>query len=432
MQYRIAPVYSAALAFMVFSSLLTAPAGAENWPAWRGILANGVSPAAKPPVKWDEKVNVKWKVRVPGRGDASPIVWGNKIFIQTAVPASGKSAPSPSEVHKFMILCLDRQTGKTIWEKVVSEEQPHEGYHQSDGTFASGSCLTDGTNLYAYFGSRGIFCFDMDGNQKWTKDLGDMKVFMGFGEGSSPVLHEDKLIINWDHEGESFITALNKNTGETVWKTARPEKTSWSTPLIVEHKGQHQIITTATGKIRSYNAADGKLIWESGGLTRNVIPSPVYANGVIYCTSGYQGNSMMAIKLDGASGDISNSAQILWKYSRNTPYVPSPILVGDRIYCFASNNAVLTSFDIATGKVMIDAQRLDPMKNVYASPVAADGKIYFVGRDGAAVVIKQSDTLEILGTNKLDDKFDASPALVDGEIILRGLENVYCITEGGK
>lgn len=401
----------------------------ENWPTWRGPTADGVAPTAKPPEKWDEKTNIKWKVKIPGRGSSSPIIWGNKVFIQTAVPSSGSSAPAMTEDHKFLLLCLDRATGKTIWEKTVVEGKPHEGYHNTDGTFASGSAITDGTHIYAYFGSRGLFCYDMDGNLKWTKDLGDMQTFRSFGEGSSPAIQGDKIIITWDHEGDSFITALNKTNGDTIWKTDRPEKTSWATPLIVPHNGGHQIITSATSKIRSYNLEDGKLIWESTGMTRNAIPTPVFANGVVYCTSGYTGNSMMAIKLDGASGDISTSASILWKYAKNTPYVPSPILANGRIYCFSSNNPVLTSFDAQTGKVFIDGVRISGPNNVYASPVAADGKLFIVGRNGTSVVLKQSDTLEILSTNVLSDKIDASPAIVGNEIFLRGLENVYCIAE---
>lgn len=410
--------------------LVSAPAWAqENWPSWRGPTADGIAPAAaKPPLTWSETANIKWKVKIAGRGSASPIVWGNRVFVQTAVPASGTSEPSADEVHKFIIQCLDRQTGKLLWEKTAREEKPHEAYHPSDGTFASNSCVTDGEHVWAYFGSRGVYCYDMDGNLKWNKDLGDMKIKLAFGEGTSPVLHGEHLVILWDQEGDSFITALNKSTGEQIWKTPRAEATTWTTPLIVEHAGQQQVIVSATSKIRSYELKTGKLIWECGGMTRNVIPVPVVSNGIVYCTSGYSGNSVMAIKL-GRTGDLTGTDAVVWKYARNTPYVPSPVLAKDRLYLFAGNTPVLTSFDAMTGKVMIDGKRIEGLNGVYASPVAADGRIYIVGRNGTSAVIKQSDTLEVLATNKLDDKIDASPAIVDRQIFLRGLEHVYCIEE---
>ena len=300
---------------LAFAAAAAAPAPNENWPQWRGPLQNGVAPAANPPATWSETNNVKWKVKIPGSGQATPIIWDNRVFIQTAVPtgkkveaetrrgrpaaaarpeaggeppdgpaARGRSrkgragfggGPKPTEVYQFAVLCLDRQTGKVLWQQVAREEVPHEGYRQGEGSFASASGLTDGQHLYAYFGSRGLYCYDLDGKPLWNQDLGKMRMVMGFGEGSSPTLYHDTLIVNRDNEDGSCIIALDKNTGKTLWKKPREEHTSWSTPLIIERDGKAQAVVTATGKIRSYDPSSGEVLWECAGLTRNVIPCPV-------------------------------------------------------------------------------------------------------------------------------------------------------------
>ena len=302
---------------------------AQNWPQWRGPLCNGVSPTGHPPTEWSEEKNIKWKIKVPGTGSATPVVWGDKVFIETAVstgnkpesqgeakddsPPRGGGSPGrgggrggfgqkPTEVYQWVFLCLDRQTGQELWKKVVREEVPHEGVMPNEGNYAACSPVTDGEHVYAFFGSRGLYCFDMNGNQKWDKDFGKMRIKLTFGEGSSPALYENKLIVNWDHEGDSFIAAFDKRTGDELWRTSRNEKTTWGTPLVVSYQGQTQVIVPSSGKIRSYDLADGKPIWECGGLTANSIPSPVEADGVVYLTTGYQGPVMLAIQL-GHTGD---------------------------------------------------------------------------------------------------------------------------------
>jgi len=213
--------------------------GDENWPAMRGPLATGVSPSATPPLAWSETKNVKWKVKIPGAGAASPVVWGSRVFVQTAIPTKpaaapargGLSLPPPTDPLQFVIQCLDRQTGKLLWQQVATTQAPHEGAHP-DGTYASPTSVTDGQHVWAFFGSRGLYCYDMDGKLQWTQDFGRMKTLMAFGEGCSPALYGDTLLVNWDHEGDSFIVALDKKTGETIWKNPREEKTSWATPLL--------------------------------------------------------------------------------------------------------------------------------------------------------------------------------------------------------
>ena len=457
----------AVLGLTFLASTGAAPAD-QNWPQWRGPLQNGVAPSADPATTWSETTNIRWKVKIPGEGSATPLIWDNLVFIQAAI-ATGKrreesnagandqspnartesggaqspggpgggpggrrggfgGGPKPTEAYQFALLCLDRSTGKVLWQQVAREEVPHEGVRQNEGTFASGSGVTDGKHVWAYFGSRGLYCYDLQGKLEWSQELGRMRIAMGFGEGSSPTLYKDMLIVNWDNEDGSFIIALDKNTGKTLWKQPREEHTSWSTPLVVEPEGKAQIVVAATSKIRSYDPTSGKLNWECGGLTRNVIPSPVADGDMVYCMSGFQGNSLLAIRL-GRSGDLTGTDAIAWTHKKSTPYVPSPLLYNGKLYFFAVNNGVLSCLEAKTGKVLMDAERIDGLQGVYASPLGAAGRVYLAGRNGATVVLKASDKLEVLATNKLDDKFDASPAAVGKDLFLRGREYLYCIAE---
>lgn len=421
----------------------------ENWPQWRGPMANGVSPDGNPATSWSEASNIKWKVKLPGSGSATPIVWDGKVFVEAAVPTGKKSstsakpadsdeAPSgrrggmggekPDEVYQFVVICLDRQTGKTLWQKIAREELPHEGVRPNEGSFAASSPMTDGQHVYAYFGSRGLYCYDMDGNLEWQKDLGKLHIKMGFGEGSSAALSGDKIIVNWDNESGSYIMALDKKNGNQLWREARDEKTSWATPLVVRHEGKAEVVTDASSKIRSYDLDSGKLLWECSGLTANVIPSPVADENTVYAMSGFRGNALLAIKL-GHSGDVTGTDAIAWHREKGTPYVPSPMLYGNRLYYFSNNNGMISCVDTKTGNVLIDTERLEDLKNVYASPVGASGRVYLVGRNGVTIVIKNSDKLEILATNKLDESFDASPAIAGKDFFLRGHEYLYCIAE---
>ncbi|MEW6158577.1 MAG: PQQ-binding-like beta-propeller repeat protein [Verrucomicrobiota bacterium] len=439
----------------------------KNWPAWRGPLANGVAPAANPPSEWSEEKNVKWKVELPGRGSATPAIWGNRVFVLTAIATGKKVAPKPDqaggislppglaqvqppppgqegqgrrgrggrggfgggsppdEEQQFAVLCLDRQTGKTLWQKSAIQTLPHEGHHRDHG-FASSSPITDGERVYAYFGSRGLHCFDMDGNLQWQREFGRMRTANGFGEGCSPALHGNTIVVKWDHEGDDFIEALDKRTGKTLWNVKRDERTSWSTPLVVEHGGKAQVIATASSRILSYDLANGNVIWESDGLTPNVIPSPVTGHGLIYAMSGFRGNMLKAIRPD-KTGDLSGTDAIVWKHDRSTPYVPSPLLYGDLLYFCAGNEATLSCFDAKSGKAHYEANRVEGIFGVYASPLGASGRVYLIGRNGVSVVLKQSPAFEVIATNKLDEKFDASPAAAGNELFLRGQKFLYCL-----
>jgi len=334
----------------------------------------------------------------------------------------------PTEPYQFTLLAIDRGTGKIAWQKMLRQEVPHEGHHRTEGSFASSSPVTDGKHVFAYFGSRGLYCYDLDGKLQWSRDLGHMRVLMSFGEGSSPAVFGNTIVVNWDHEGEDFIVALDTDTGRERWRQSREERTSWATPLVVVHDGKTQVVTAASGKIRSYDLDSGSLIWECAGLTANVIPSPVAGNGMVYCTSGFRGNALKAIRL-GKTGDLTDSDAIAWTYNKATPYVPSPLLYADKLYFFANNNGILSCFDALAGKPFYTEERLQELRGVYASPVGAAGNVYLVGRDGVTIVIQQSDKLEVLATNRPDEKFDASPALAGKDLILRGHQYLYCLTE---
>jgi outer membrane protein assembly factor BamB len=413
-------------------------AALDNWPYWRGPLANGFAPHGDPPVTWDEKTNIKWKVAIPGEGSSTPIVWGDRVFVLTAVDTGRKAAAAdvptpdpafpvktkpPTTYFRFLVLCLDRDTGKVRWQRVAAEKVPHEGHHPSH-TYAASSPVTDGHYLYASFGSFGVYCYDLDGNLQWQRDLGRMHSRLGWGEGSTPALAGDTLIVTWDQESPSCLYALDARTGQTRWRVDRDEKTSWATPLIAPYQGRTQVIISATNKVRSYDLATGDLIWECRGQTVNVIPSPVRYGDRVICVSGYRGSNACAIPLD-SKGDVSD--KVIWSHKRGTPYVPSPLLAGDRLYFTQSNDNLLTCLDARTGKPVIDRERLPGVRNFYASPSGTKDRIYLVGRDGTTLVLRATDKLDVLATNHLDDPIDASPVIVGKQLFLRGHEHLYCI-----
>ncbi len=415
-----------------------AAAEAQNWPHWRGPLANGVSPQADPPIQWDEETNIRWKVAVPGEGSGTPIILGDRIFLLSAIRTDRKLA-EPQEVderaktvpplnyYQFVVICLDRNNGQQLWQQIACEEVPHEGRH-STNSYASGSPMTDGKRIYASFGSRGIFAFDLDGKLVWKRDVGKMRTRYGWGEASTPAIHGNTLLLNWDHEDQSFMLALDAATGETRWKADRDEPSGWSTPLVVEHQGKTQVIVNGTTRVRSYDLDTGKVIWECGGQTVNAIPTPIRHGDLVICMSGYRGAMGVAIGLD-AQGDVTSTAGVRWQIARGTPYVPSPIIYGNQIYFTGSNTAVLTCLDADTGEPVFGPERIPGLTNLYASPAAAAGRIYFVDRNGHTTVLRHGRTLEVLSTNALDEGIDASPILLGKQIFLRGERHLYCIQE---
>ncbi len=421
--------------------LASQPVGFEkNWHHWRGPHATGAAVDANPPTTWSETENIRWKVAIPGTGHAAPIIWEDKIFIQTAIevkakesegddnPFSGFFGGNKEPLYKFDLLAINRSDGSILWQKTLREIQPHEGTH-GDATYASNSPVTDGEYIYAYFGSRGLYCVDMMGNVKWEKDIGTMYKRNTFGEGSSPVLHGNTLVIVQDHEGDSFITALDKRTGDVLWKTDRDERTTWFSPIVVEDNGKAQVVTTGTNRVRSYDLETGKLLWDGDGLTANSIPSPVAAEGFVYLMSGFRGSEFKAVYLAKANGDITDSGAIAWEYDRDTPYVPSPLLYKDAIYFLKENRGILTAFDIKTGEARYGPKRLQGVSGVYASIVGAGDRVYIAGRNGVVNVLQHGPEFSVIAENTLDDSFNASPAIVGSELYLRGGQYLYCIAE---
>jgi outer membrane protein assembly factor BamB len=312
---------------------------------------------------------------------------------------------------------------------VAREEAPHEGTHREFGTYASSSAVTDGQHVIASFESRGIYAYDMNGKLVWQKDLGDKSMRNQFGEGTTPALHGNSLVVVWDHQGESFIAALDKRTGEERWRVKRDEIDSWATPLVVEHGGRAQVVTSGMKQIRGYDLETGALLWYGDGLTMNPIPSPVATGGLVILTAGFRGNDLQAVRLAEAKGNVAGSAAIAWSLDRDTPYVPSPLLYEGVLYLLKGNNGILSAFDAPTGKPHYQLQRLEAVPNVFASPVAAAGRVYISGQEGTTVVLKHGPAIEVLATNKLDEGFNASAALVDHELYLRGPRHLYCIAE---
>lgn len=412
---------------------------ARQWPSWRGPLGTGVAPHADPPIEWSEESNIRWKRPLPGVGHSTPVVWDDRIFLTTAVPVGESSAavapPSigahdnvaPSRTLEFVVLALSRADGSVLWRRTVRRERPHESTH-STGSWASSSAVTDGEHLLVSFGSRGVYGLDLDGDLLWERDLGDMRIKHGHGEASSPALHGDTLVLNWDHEGDSFLAALDKRSGELRWQIARQEGTSWSTPIVVEADGKPQVIVSATGRVRGYALTTGELIWECAGLSGNVVASPVAADGVVYVANSYETRAMLAIRFAGASGDLTATDAVLWRRDRDTPYVPSPLLYGDELYFLKHYQGLLTAVRAETGESLYGPSRLPGVRNVYASPVGAGGRIYITGREGATLVLRSGAVPEVLAVNRLDDSFSASPVPVGRELYLRGRESLYSIS----
>src|SRR5262245_45848268 len=475
----------------------------QNWHQWRGPEATGVAPLGDPPTEWSETKNIKWKVQIPGQGSASPVVWGDRIFVLTAIKtertgeaaetaeteikapvrqvsfaeapqsdaktaqagttllvqnSSGRPADgglergggrdqggggaggrggrgggnrfgivAPTNIHQFVVLCLDRKTGETLWQKTAAELVPHEGHHQT-ASFASASPVTDGKHVWASFGSRGIYCYDLEGNQVWEKDLGDMQTRFSFGEGSSPVLAGDTLLIQWDHEGDDFIVALDARTGEEKWRKPRDEPSTWSSPLVVEGAGRTQVVTSGSNRIRSYDLKNGDLIWECGGLGSNPISMPIEIDGLAIAMTGHNNPAGIAVPLD-AQGDVTDTDKIAWQLKDVTPYIASPLLYGDVLYLTKNRNAILSVVEAKTGKVLVNQKRLPDQDTLYASPVGAAGRVYFPSREGMTVVIKHGPDYDVLARNPLDETIDASPAIVGKEIFIRGEKHLYCIAD---
>ena len=415
------------------------------WPHWRGPLGTGASPDATPPIEWSEDKNLRWKTPLPGLGHSSPVVYGERVFLTTSIPIGEPFEPRPdtapgahdnklvSSKWRFIALAINRGDGRILWQKSVHEAIPREGGHDT-GSLASASPVTDGERVYAFFGSHGLYALDAGtGEPIWDVDFGDMQTKHGHGEGSSPVLHEEKIFVQWDHEGLSFLAALDAATGRKLWRETRNERTSWSSPIVISVDGKPQVITAATGAIRANDPDTGALIWMCSGLSDNVVATPVFDadSGTLLATSSYNFQSMIALDIRGAKNgvDLTDSDRIRWRRSKRTPYIPSPLLHQGHVHYLAHYQGVLSRVELATGEENTGPFRLGNLRDIYASPVAADGRLFFVDRSGVTLVLRSGPEPDPLAWNQLDDRFSATPALVGGEIFLRGEKFLYCIGE---
>jgi outer membrane protein assembly factor BamB len=415
--------------FALYSALIVAPfAQADNWGHWRGPTGNGASLTAKPPVKWSDTTNVKWKVELPGRGSSSPVIWENQVFVTSAVPTDPSSAGKNLPNLDFKVLCYDRATGKLLWEQTSTTATPHQETHVTNG-FASASPCTDGEHVYAHFGSRGLYCYTMDGKLVWKRDdFGQMDTRNSFGEGSSTTLAGDKILVPWDHEGPSALYALDKKTGKTVWKTDRDEPTCWATPLVVEHNGKQQVVMNGQTCARGYDLETGKELWRCAGQTERPCASPVAEGGLVFVGSGHRGSFMGAFQLDG-KGDLQGTDKVVWTIKQDTPDIASPLLSQGRIYFHKGKGGALSCVDAANGKPFYLAARVPGLEQIYASPIAAGGHVYLTSRAGTTVVIEDAPEMKVVSTNNVGETVDATPAPVDGELFIRGEKHLFCIAE---
>lgn len=397
---------------------------ATRWPAWRGADGSGIAHRGNPPLQWSETENIKWKTDLPGEGTSTPIIWDDKIFLQAA-EALGADSDDELPVYRFIVLCVSRSNGKILWQTKVREQRPHQGHHET-GSMAPASPVTDGKHVWASFGSRGLYCLDMNGNVVWEAETVKMKKNGRFGEGSSPVLVDNAVIVLADHEGQSKLFAFHRDTGKIIWERDREEESSWNTPAVATVGDRTEIIATAPGSIRSYDAATGNPIWNCGGLTSCAAPSPVVSGGLVYCTTGYKGSVVMAVEL-GHTGDLTGTDAVKWSVDSTGSEAPTPLVYENRIYVFRAFKPVLSCFNATTGEPYYERQRISGMKNVYASPLAVGKHIYICGREGLTTVINSADTYEVVATNKLDDTLDGSPVAIGDELYLRGRSNLYCI-----
>jgi len=446
---RFAVLAIVGMALLAWNLPVNSAPGPGDWPYWRGPAADGMA-VGDAPLTWSATENVKWKTDIPGLGHSSPVIWGDYIFLTTAIKtgAAGAAAPTPppaAEVgrgrggfggggpqveHKFDVLALDRTTGKILWQRTAKTAVPHEGGHNQYGSFASNSPVTDGTYVYAFFGSRGMYCYDFKGALVWEKDFGvQMRMKMAFGEGMAPVLAGDKLVLVFDHEAGSFIVVLDKKTGKEIWRATRDEKTNWAAPLVTKVGARTEVIVAGSNKTRSYDLETGKVIWECAGLGANTIPQPVRQDDLVFLMTGYQNPKLMAVRL-GREGDLTGTDAIVWSQTRGTSYTPSPVIFDNKLYVL-TDSGMISCFNARTGEPYYHQTRLPKTYSFKSSPVGANGKLYLATENEDVVVLRMGEKFEVLATNTMTDQvFIATPAISGGEIFLRSKTTLFCIGKG--
>ncbi len=433
------------LASLFAAAIIASAAPADSWPQFRGPQSSGAAADdAALPDRWSSTENVVWKADVPGVGWSSPIVAGNRIFVTTVIPSAAKEAPKkglyfggerkpPEDEHRWMVYCLDLESGKFLWEREVHRGVPAFSRHLKN-SYASETPATDGERVYVYFGNVGLFAFDMQGRPAWSREFDTVKTRYGWGTAASPVVHRGRLYIVNDNDDHSYLMALDAKTGKTIWKVDRDEGTNWSTPFIWDN-GQHsELVTTGTKRVRSYDL-DGKVLWELGGMSSIVIPTPFSSNGLLYIASGYVGDQtrpVFAIK-PGASGDISlkpgktSNRFVAWSLPQGGPYNPSPLVYRD-IYYTLLDRGFLTAHDARTGAELYGKQRIDPAVGAFtSSPWAYNGKVFLLSEDGDTFVVQAGPEYKLLWKNSLDEMCMATPAIAGRSLIVRTSRKLYRI-----
>jgi len=419
---------------------VTAFAGLDDWPGWRGPTSNGLSALKNIPFSWSHDKNVAWKAAMPGRGHSSPVVWGNRIFLTTdiegdvlpgAAPVKHKLEGQPfrhpdsiggNRKHTLKVLAFDSGSGKLLWERTAYEGPVFDDIHKFN-TYASPTPVTDGKYLYAYFESQGLYKYDFDGKLIWKTSLGGIAT-LGVGTGVSPVLFEDKIVILADQdEGEaSFLAAISTSDGKIAWKTKRTEGLTWTTPLVVNVDKHSHLIVPALEDIVAYDPRTGKELWRTEGLEGNSVHTPVSGHGMVYVTTGFPKKKIMAIRLSPALGQD----RVAWRYDKGTGYIPSPILYGDYLYLMTGAGLV-TCLDARTGEPKYEGQRFPAPGQFTSAPVAFDGKILITSNDGDTYVLKAGPVHEVLATNSLGEQVYASLALAGDSIYIRSVNTLFRI-----
>ena len=422
---------------------------AQHWPSFRGANAAGVADGTPTAVKWNAPAgeNVAWKTPVPGVAVSSPIVWGDRVFVSTAISSDptqgirtglyGDVEPvKDSSKHTWRLLALDKKSGKVLWDKVAYEGIPKTKRHPKSSQ-ASATPVTDGRHVIVSFGSEGLYAYDFDGKLLWQKNLGVLNAGWFFdpdyewGFGSSPIIYKNMVILQCDIQRDSFIAAFDTDTGKEIWRTRREEIPSWSTPTIFEVNGKAELVTQATTFTRGYDPMTGKELWKYSGNSEIAIPTPIVGPGIVVITNGYRGVQPIVALKPGATGDITlqndatKSEFVSWSTKRGGPYIPTPLIYGDQLYVL--HNGVLTSYKVATGEQVYQKRLGGTGGSFSASPVAADGKIYCSSEDGDVYVIKAGPEYEELAKNPIGEVVMATPAISDGLIIFRALKHVYAI-----
>lgn len=430
--------------FLVLAATTSILASAADWPQFRGPASTGVIDDPRIPETWTATENVVWKTPIPGLGWSSPIIAHGRVYVTSVISAKdaeppkkglyfGGERPIPKDEHRAMLYAVDLKSGKLVWEKELWRGIPDFSRHLKN-SFASETPTADNERVYAHFGQFGLFCLDKTGKLLWTHKLQAVATRYGWGTASSPVLHEGRIYFVSDNDSKSYLTALDKKTGAAIWKVERDEKTNWATPYVWQHDNKAEIVTPGTGKTRSYDL-DGKLLWEFGGMSSIAIPTPFSKFGLLYVTSGYVGDQnrpVYAIK-PGAKGDITlpkgetKSEAVEWYLPQAGPYNPSPIIYGD-VYYTLLDFGFLTAHDARTGKQLYGKQRIDPNPTAFtASPWAANGKLFALSEDGDTYVLQTGPEFKVLAKNPVDEMCMSTPAIADGNLVIRTASKLLCI-----